>query len=387
VRWQPGGELEYLGRIDHQVKIRGFRIELGEIEALLSRHEGVKEAVAVAREDTAGDKRLVVYVVPAAPQPELSSHELRNYLSKSLPDYLIPSSFVMLERLPLTPSGKIDRKSLPAPEITREALEHVYVAPRTLIEEIVANIWSAVLGVDRVGVNDNFFELGGHSLLATQLVSRLRDRLEIELPLWRLFENPTVVGLASTITKTYRSEDLLPQAAIRKVERTADLPLSFAQQRLWFLDQLQPGSSVYNIPTAVSLTGHLNVPALEQSLNEIVRRHEGLRTYFATVAGEPVQVIRPELQLALEIEDLSEQGRKERTATAERLSRSEAEKPFDLAVGPLFRARLLRLESQEHVLLFTMHHIISDGWSLGVLINEVAALYESFAHGETPALT
>jgi len=382
VRYRADGNIEFLGRVDHQVKVRGFRVELGEIEVALSQHPAVGEAVVLARED--GNKRLVGYVVPEGEQsPGVTA--LRGFLRGRLPEYMIPSAFVVLESLPLTPSGKVDRRALPAPDGARPELEAVYVAPRTPMEELLANIWAQVLGIGRVGVHDNFFELGGHSLLATQLISRLHEAFQVELPLRDLFESPTVAALAECVEEAQQTAQGLQAPAIEPVPRDGELPLSFAQQRLWFLDQLEPGSPLYNVPDAVRINGPLDVAALERSLNEIVRRHEVLRTTFPTVDGKPVQVIAPDLTIPLPVVDLTGLPEAEREPEALRQAREQARRPFDLARGPLLRARLLRLGEEDHVALMIMHHIASDGWSTGVLVQEIAALYDAFSH-DRPSL-
>ena len=409
VRYLPDGSVEFLGRIDHQVKVRGFRIELGEIEAVLQEHPDVRNAVALVREDTPGDpssslrlpfgyaqdrrsgqalrtgKRLVGYVVPEdGASPTVSA--LRRFLKDRLPEYMVPSVFVTLEALPLTPNGKVDRRALPIPDQARPDLEETYVAPRTPVEELLADIWMRVLGVEQVGVQDNFFDLGGHSLLATQLISRVRDDFQVELPLRALFEWPTVAGLSEQVEVARRAAAGLSAPPIEPVLRDGRLPLSFAQRRLWFLDQLEPGSPFYNISDAVRISGRLDVAALEQSLNEIVRRHEVLRTVFPTVDGKPVQVIAPELILALPVADLTGLPEAEQDEEALRRARAEAQRPFDLGRGPLLRVTLLRLGEENHVVLLTMHHIVSDGWSTGVLVREIAALYDAFSHDRSSPL-
>ncbi|HEX6746736.1 MAG TPA: amino acid adenylation domain-containing protein, partial [Longimicrobium sp.] len=374
VRWRADGELEYFGRTDQQVKIRGFRIELGEIGTVLGTHPAVAEAVVVARPH-AGDKRLVAYVV-AQPGAPADAAELRAHLEARLPAYMVPAEFVWLDRLPLTGSGKIDRLALPEPEWGQAAAES-FIAPRTPTEELLAGIYAEVLGVERVGVQDSFFELGGHSLLATRVVSRVRNVLGAELPLPAVFQSPTVERLAAALEGA-RASDL---PAVVPLPHAGEAPLSFAQERLWFLDHLQPGGSEYNLPAALRLRGALDERALEQSLGELVRRHESLRTTFASAGGEPVQVIHPAGEWALEIEDLSNLSADERETEAERRARDEAERPFDLAAGPLFRARLLRLGDGDHVLLLVIHHVVFDGWSTGVILRELGALYAAFAQG------
>jgi amino acid adenylation domain-containing protein len=374
VRWLAGGELEYLGRTDQQVKVRGFRIEPGEVEAALLEQEDVREAAVVAREDAPGRKRLVAYVVPAR-GAEVSGAGLRARLGARLPEYMVPSAYVALERLPLNANGKVDRRALPAPE--REGA--AYVAPRTAEEEVLAGIWAEVLGLERVGVEEGFFELGGHSLLATQVASRARQAFGVEVPLRALFEAQTVSALAERIG-ALRSGGSGPVAPpIRRVPRTGPLPLSFAQQRLWLVDRMDPGSSAYNLAYALRMRGALDATALQASIGELVRRHEALRTTFEESGGVPVQRVHPPAPVALLIRSLPE-------ASAERLAREEALRPFDLARGPLLRSTLLRLDDEDHVLLFTLHHVVSDGWSMDVLVREVSVLYGAFSRGEPSPL-
>jgi amino acid adenylation domain-containing protein len=381
VRYLPDGNIEYLGRIDHQVKIRGFRIELGEIEAGLSQHPDVHSAVVVAREDVLGSPRLIAYIVPN-PEATASVGELRSFLKQQLPEYMIPSAFVMLEALPLTPNGKVDRRALPTPDTARPELEKPFVAPRTEVEERLAAIWSEVLGLEQVGVRDNFFELGGHSLLATQIVSRLREVFGMELPLRRLFESPTVAELAKSIEEAIATA-ITP---IQPIARNGNLPLSFAQTRLWFLDQLEGKTAAYNMGAAVRLLGCLQLEALEQALTEIVQRHEVLRTSFALRDGQPIPVITPTLTIKLPVVDLRSSSELEKQTQVLQLACEEAKRLFDLTQAPLLRGQLLQLRDTEYVLLVTMHHIASDGWSIGVLIRELAVLYEAFRAGKSSPL-
>jgi amino acid adenylation domain-containing protein len=384
-RYRPDGNIEFLGRADHQVKIRGFRIELGEIEAALGQHPAVREAVVLAREDAAGEKRLVSYVV-ADREPLPTTTDLRNFLKEKLPEYMVPAVFVLLDALPLMPNGKVDRWALPAPDRSRPELDKAFVAPRTPTEELLAEIWAQLLDIERVGIHDNFFDLGGHSLLATQLVSRMREAFQVEIPLRRLFEVPTVAGLAESIEAARQAGQNLLAPPILPVPRNGDLALSFAQQRLWFFDQLEPGLSAYNIPAAVRLKGPLNLAALEQSLNEIVKRHESLRTTFGKVEGWPTQVIAPTLTIKLPVVDLRKLPASERETEVRRLVTAEAQRPFDLSQGPLLRGSVLRLGDEEHVGLLTMHHIVSDGWSTGILVREMATLYVAFCAGGSSPL-
>jgi len=391
-RYRKDGQVEFLGRQDDQVKIRGFRVEIGEIEALLVQHPAVSQAAVMVREPRPGDQRLVAYLVPAAPEtpPEIS--HVRDFLQERLPVYMLPAAFVLLEGLPLTPNGKVNRKVLPAPDWSSQVWGETYVAPRTPLEETLVEIWAQVLGMDaaRISVQDNFFDLGGHSLLATQVVSRVRDGLKVDLPLRRIFEAPSVAALARVV-----EEGLAGQAGpavsrqvpcIAPVPRGRDLPLSFAQQRLWFLDQLEPNSPSYNIPESLRLSGSLDTAVLERVLKEIIRRHEILRTTFLTVDGQPVQRIAPHLDLPVPLVDLQELPPARREAEMLRLAGEEAARPFDLSVGPLLRVRLLRLAPQDHVILLTIHHIIGDDWSTGVLVQEVAALYAAFSTGQPSPL-
>src|SRR5215211_7926366 len=357
---QPDGCLVVTGRNDFRVKIRGFRIEVAEIELALRSLPKVKEAAGVAHEDQRGEKQLVAYVVPEPKQAPAIS-ELRDFLKGRLPDYMVPSAFVLLETLPLTPNGKLDRLALPAPSLARPELDMKFVPPRTPVEDQLVEIWKKVLGLERVGIHDDFFELGGHSLLATRVVSRVRGALRVELPLRYLFETPTIAGLAERIEEARRGAQDLTAPPLVPASRDAQLPLSFSQQRMWLLDQLEPDTPTYNISHALRLSGTLDAEALKWSLKEIVARHEVLRTTFATVDGEPVQVISPTMDTKPPVEDLSGLPQAEREAEAKRLALEEKLRPFDLERGPLFRARLLRLDEEEHVLLISMHHIVSDG--------------------------
>ncbi|HEY6186814.1 MAG TPA: amino acid adenylation domain-containing protein, partial [Pyrinomonadaceae bacterium] len=384
-RYLPDGNIEFIGRNDAQVKVRGFRIELGEIEATLGSHASVQDAVVLARDEGRGDKRLVAYVATGEAQP-LTPGELRRHLKEKLPEYMMPSAFVMLEKLPLTPNGKVDRQALPALDHERPELDATFATPQTPTEEMLAGIWADVLKLERIGIDDDFFELGGHSLLATQLISRVREIFHVELPLRSLFETPTVAGLADRIEHEIRIEPALAAPPIVAVSRDQKLPLSFSQQRLWFLDQLEPGGWMYNIPAAVRLTGRLDVAALEQTFREISRRHEALRTNFSMTDGQAVQVVYGERLISLPVVDLGDLPETERESEAERLIAEESQQPFDLEHGSLIRVFLLRLEEEDHVLAVTMHHIISDGWSIGVLIKEMATLYEAFSAGQPSPL-
>ncbi len=384
-RYLPDGQIEFIGRVDFQVKIRGFRIELGEIEAELLQHPAVKDAVVVARGQKAGEKMLVAYFIPEADK-KVEPQELRDFIKNRLPDYMVPAAYVAMEKFPLTPNGKVNRRALPDPE-QGDRVSEKYVAPRTPEEELMATIWADILKLEKVSIDSNFFDLGGHSLLATQLSSRIRDAFEVDLPLKEIFSAPTIRLLAQRI-KDYGTQQQGEQAPpLKKVDRSSGkLPLSFAQQRLWFLDQLQPGGSFYNIPGAVRLIGKLNIEALEKSLSEVVRRHESLRTTFDDENGKPFMVIHPPQPVKLPFIDLSNLPEEEKKEKLKALTLEENRQPFNLKTGPLFRGKLIKLKDDEHVVLFTMHHIISDGWSMGIFMQEIATFYAAISRGEEAKL-
>ncbi|HET7460396.1 MAG TPA: amino acid adenylation domain-containing protein, partial [Longimicrobium sp.] len=360
-RWRDGGKLEFLGRLDDQVKIRGFRIEPGEVEAAMAAYPGVREARVMMREDQPGDKRLVAYVVGSVEVDGLRAH-----LGQSLPEYMVPQAIVALDRLPLNANGKVDRKALPVPQYAADADR--YVAPRTPTEEVLAGIWAEVLRLERVGVEESFFDLGGHSLLATRVAARVRGVFGVELPLRAVFERPVVSGLAAEIERLRGAGAAAVEGAIAPAAREGDLPVTFAQERLWFVDALDPGSPVYAIPFSYRVTGDLDSDALRRALAELVRRHEPLRTTLPAVDGVPVQRIAlPPLSFDLPVADLRHLPEGERRAEAGRLAAEASRHRFDLARGPLFRASLVHVSDAEHHLLLNLHHAIGDGWSLGVL--------------------
>jgi acyl carrier protein len=374
-RYLEDGRVEYLGRADQQVKVRGHRIELGEVEAALAGHPRVRAAVAAARPDAAGRGNLLAYVVADG---ELDGGELRAYLKERLPEYMVPGVFVRLSELPLTPNGKVDRKALPEP---RQEPEREAGAARSATEELLAGIWCEALGLERVGIHEDFFELGGNSLLAMRVISKVREVFKVEIALHTLFESPTVAEIAAALErgKAGRGDDV---PAIVPLPRDAShYQLSFAQQGLWSIDQIMAGNSAYNIPNAFGLRGRLNVEALGQAIGEVYRRHDVLRAVFPVVEGRPAQVIREPRQLALSVIDLSGLPGEARAARIERLTLAECRRPFDLTRGPLVRAALLKLSAEEHVVLLTMHHIVADGWSMNVLMEEVTRLYGDFSRG------
>ncbi|MGA9768828.1 MAG: amino acid adenylation domain-containing protein, partial [Blastocatellia bacterium] len=385
-RYLSDGNIEFLGRNDQQVKIRGYRVELGEIEAVLSHCPGVRNAVVFMRDDEGGQKRLVAYLIVNPEHPPTIS-DLKSYLKKNLPDYMAPSSFVMMEEFPLTPSGKVNRRALPAPDQAAAVSDEKFIAPRTPVEELVAGIWLDVLGLEQIGINDSFFELGGHSLLATQVISRVRSTFQIEMPLRALFETPTVAGLAETISTAISAGESLQAPPVVAISRESDSALSFAQQRLWFLDQLEPDSTAYNIPVFMSLKGSLDIAALEKTFSEIVRRHEILRTTFPAVDGRPSQLIHSPQPVTLPVLDLRESPMPGREDEADRLAAEDMRRGFDLAKGPLLRFCLMQIDEQDHLLLMNMHHIITDGWSLGILFREIEILYAAYASGKPSQLS
>jgi amino acid adenylation domain-containing protein len=384
-RWGGDGNLDFLGRADHQVKVRGFRIELAEVEAALLRQAGVSQAIVVAREDEGGSKRLVAYMVPSATDESYTNIPLttdvdtfvqgvRSGLLARLPDHMVPSNFVVLPRLPLTPNGKVNRAALPTPD--HDLMRGAYVAPRDGTEEILAGLFADVLGLERVGIEDNFFDLGGHSLLATRLVSRIRQDMSLEMPLKLLFEVSSVRKLAQRIQQLSVSiaPPLVPLA------RTGAVALSFSQERLWFLNQLGLAGPAYNMSVGVRLVGRLDVPVLNAVLSEVVRRHEAIRTRFETREGIGYQVIDPPWAINIEAHEITAEA-------AGDSIRAVVNLPFDLARDRLLRIELFRVGEQDHVLAIVMHHIVSDGWSLGVLTKEVEILYKAYGEGRASPLS
>ncbi|HEY2328632.1 MAG TPA: amino acid adenylation domain-containing protein, partial [Verrucomicrobiae bacterium] len=386
-RYLSDGNIEYLGRIDQQVKIRGFRIELGEIESVLGNHPAIRECVVVARENAAGGKNLVAYlVVRKKTAPAVA--ELREFLLKKLPDYMVPVAFVNLEKLPLTPNGKIDRKALPEPAENLLKSGAEFAAPQTPTEVLLAKIWGELLGAERTGIRDNFFALGGHSLLAARIFFRIRDVFKLDLPVRTISRCPTIAELGVAVDEAMKAASApAPSSACRHRAGNSTsnkFPLSFNQQQLWFLDQLEPGGSMYNVPLALRLRGGVNQAALRQSLNQLVQRHESLRTVFLNENGVPMQLVLPELAICLRTTNLEKIPEAEREAAAQRRLIQEASRPFDLGRGPLARAELFELAGEHHILLLTVHHIVFDGWSIDVLLRELCAGYAANSEGRTP---
>uniref|UniRef100_UPI00124E708A non-ribosomal peptide synthetase n=1 Tax=Gemmobacter serpentinus TaxID=2652247 RepID=UPI00124E708A len=382
-RFLPDGSIEYLGRIDDQVKIRGFRIELGEIEARLRAQPGLRDALVIARDDIANDRRLVAYLV-AGDGPR-DSDALRQALLDSLPDYMVPAHFVWMDALPVTLNGKVNRRALPLPDMSRS--DDAFTPPEGETQQALAAIWAQLLGLDRVGADDSFFALGGHSLLATQAISKIRARFGVDVPLRAiLFDQPSIAELAPLVDTLVASQAGTVMTAIQPTDRQGELDLSFSQKRLWFLDQLEPGNPFYNIPAPTRLEGPLDIAAMEAALNRIVARHDILRTRFITREARPTQIIEPDFRLQIPLIDLSHLPPSEAMVEARRLALADARTAFDLEVAPPLRATLLRLAPEDHVILFNMHHILSDGWSMGVLVTEFVAIYRALAAGQPDPL-
>ncbi len=372
--------------MDRQVKVRGYRIEPAEIEEALARHPAVRETAVVAREEAPDDRRLVAYLTVTADQAVPATSELRQFLRNAPPEPMIPSAYVILEAFPLTPNGKVDREALPVPEANVTRPVAGFVSPDGSVEELVASVWTTVLGLDRIGARDNFFEIGGHSLLATQVVSRLREAFGVGIPLRAIFEAPTVAELAERIHALHRGEARCQASPIEQTIDVGPLPLSFAQEALWFLDQLAPGQPTFNVTAALRIKGPLDHGALERSLNHLVRRHESLRTSFVATEGTPHQLIGEDISFSLGTIDLTELPVEGRENEAKRRAIDESRRPFDLAHGPLARVSLLRLGDADHAIILTMHHLITDGWSFGLAATELASLYEAERHGRPSSL-
>ncbi|HWX40673.1 MAG TPA: amino acid adenylation domain-containing protein [Blastocatellia bacterium] len=381
-RYRADGAVEFLGRIDHQIKIRGYRVELGEIESALSNQDGVLD-VAVAATDSAAGKQLVGYVVTGQPGPETGA--LLRRLKEKLPDYMVPAAIVKLTELPLMASGKVDRRALPPPSLSAHPGDNA-ADSFSPTEELVRGIWSRLLGITEFGLNASFFELGGHSLLGARLISRLREAFQVDLPLSCLFEDPTVAGLSARVESARRLDESLALPPLAPAPRNQPLPLSLAQEAMWFFEQMDTGANAYALPAAFGLTGPLVLGSLEQGLNEVVRRHEVLRTSFPSDGGRPIQMISEFGHVALCLIDLTAVEAGDRDAALAGSISLEARRGFDLERGPLLRRTLLKLGERDHVLLLTLHHIVTDGWSTGILINEMAALYDSFSSGRPSPL-
>jgi acyl carrier protein len=384
-RYVPDGRLEFLGRTDGQVKVRGHRIELGEVESTLEASPGVRDAVVLVRRGGPGGDQLVAYVVLARDR-HVSAVDLRRFAAERLPEYMRPAAYVFLDALPLTVHGKIDRAALTAQAPRSDTAERVTTGPRTVTEDIVAGIWMSLLGTDRLDIHESFFELGGHSLLATRVMTRIRQTFRVQLPLRTLFAGPTVAELAAAIDHA-SAADAAPPAPIAPASRGGPLPVSLAQQHLWLIDQIEPGTPLYNCSDALHLSGPLDVTALQRALTALVQRHEALRTTFDTIEGRPIQIVHAApASHDLPLIDLSSLDERRREHEVQRLTDLDAHAPFDLRTGPLLRTKLLRLAAEEHILLVALHHIVFDGRSAVILVQELAALYESLIERKQPRL-
>ncbi|HFX1990347.1 TPA: pyoverdine non-ribosomal peptide synthetase PvdD, partial [Pseudomonas aeruginosa] len=366
-RFQADGNIEYIGRIDHQVKVRGFRIELGEIEAALAGLAGVRDAVVLAHDGVGGTQLAGYVVADSAEDAERLRESLRESLKRQLPDYMVPAHLMLLERMPLTVNGKLDRQALPQPDASLS--QQAYRAPGSELEQRIAAIWAEILGVERVGLDDNFFELGGHSLLATRVISRVRQEQQLDASLKALFERPVLEAFAQGLERTTDAVSTIPLA-----DRQQPLALSFAQERQWFLWQLEPESAAYHIPSALRLRGRLDVDALQRSFDSLVARHETLRTRFRLEGGRSYQQVQPAVSVSIEREPFGEEGLIERIQAI-------VVQPFDLERGPLLRVNLLQLAEDDHVLVLVQHHIVSDGWSMQVMVEELVQLYAGYSQG------
>ncbi|WP_017328293.1 non-ribosomal peptide synthetase [Synechococcus sp. PCC 7336] len=385
-RYLPDGRIEYLGRIDTCVKLRGYRIELGEIEVVLAQAPSVKAAIVAVHTNAAGDRRLVAYIIPTEPEVA-SAATLKQFLQERLPDYMLPSAFVIQDSFPLTPSGKVDRRALQPPSSDRLDLATTYTAPRTPTEELLASLWAEVLAVERVGIHDNFFDLGGHSLLAIRLVSRIQTALGRPLPLLKLFEFSTIAELAAFIDRdrqTASGQELLP---LVPVEHAEERPLSPTQKRLWFFtQQVSPDHYFYNTATGRHITGPLDIPVLKQCLATIQQRHDSIRTRFRTEGDRVIKTVPPDLPVNLLVVDISDLPKSLRAAETERLATLEFRQPFDLASGPLLRTSIIWEHPEQSIALFTCHQLAFDAWSRNVFMRELELLYPAIASGRPSPL-
>jgi amino acid adenylation domain-containing protein len=379
-RWLPDGNIEFLGRIDHQVKVRGFRIELGEIENCLLHHENIKETVVLTKEKPDGSNFLCAYIVPRIAH-RFTVSELREYLSLTLPDYMIPAYFIQLEQLPVTPNGKIDRKTLPEPDESTIETGVEYVAPITYTQEKLVNIWQSLLKIERIGIRDDFFELGGDSILVNQCIARIREELQVEIPLRKFFERPYIKALSEEIEKQERQV-----SSIKPVKREGEIPLSFAQERLWFLQELDAESTAYFVPRVIRIKGQLNIRLVEQTFTEIIRRHEILRTVFPTVNGRPVQRIQPPYPFKIPVMDWSQEEGENQKQKVSHFLKEEGKQAFDFENGPLLRVTLIKINQAEYFFVLTEHHLIHDGWTQGVLLQEFITVFTAYMEGKAHGL-
>ncbi|MCD6571342.1 MAG: amino acid adenylation domain-containing protein, partial [Deltaproteobacteria bacterium] len=380
-KWLPDGSVDFLGRIDTQVKVRGHRIELGEIESVLTDYNEIKDNVVIVKDSQGGNKLLVAYYVA---EVELSINNLRSFLKERMPDYMVPNIFIRLDNLPLNPNGKVDKNALPEPEGLRPEMDTAYRAPSNDIENTIASIWQDVLGIDKIGIYDDFFDLGGHSLKATQAVTRMKEAFNVDLPIRAIFENHTIKELEDVIIELQAGETKL--SSIPVLPKQDFYEVSHAQRRLWFLDKLIPNDSSYNVHGDILLEGNLNVNIITKALQIVVDRHESLRTTFSTRDDKPVQIIADYLKVELPLIDLTDKPEDKQNIYVDRVIDKEASTTFDLEEGPLFRVKIIRLAPLKHILLLTMHHVISDGWSIGIILKEAASAYFAIIKSKEPEL-
>jgi tyrocidine synthetase-3 len=384
-RWRPDGNIEFLGRIDHQVKIRGFRIELEEIEKCLLNHDQVKEAVVLARDQKDRNKYLTAYIVPIPPTnrtsrtSKTSPLQLRQYLSRTLPDYMVPAYFVFLAAMPLTVSGKVDRKALPEPAGDALSRAREYAAPRTPAEEKLASVWQEILGLDPIGIEDNFFELGGDSILANRAIARLREETGLDISLRAFFENPCIRSLAENMP-VKESESQHP-LTIPRTGKQENIPLSFSQERLWFLQQLDQESRAYHVPRALGIRGQLDIILFERTFTEIIRRHEILRTVFITADGRPSQRVMAPFAFKIPVIDWSGLTEEEQRRSLEAFIVEEGRREFDFEQGPMLRVTVLKLKDADHIVISSEHHLVHDGWTQGVMLREFVEIFTAFSQG------
>ncbi|HEY0735023.1 MAG TPA: amino acid adenylation domain-containing protein [Herpetosiphonaceae bacterium] len=382
-RYRVDGNVEFLGRIDRQLKVRGFRVEPGEIESVLMQHPGIHEAAVIAQSTGGNDNRLVAYVT-ATQTPAPTAEQLRAFMQEKLPDYMIPTLFMVLDAMPISANGKIDRRALPAPTLDRADLATAYIAPRTAVEEVIAEIWSRVLDVERIGVYDNFFELGGHSLLATQVMARVTSTFDVDLPLRVLFDHATIGSLAAQVESARQNAQGRSSPPVVPVARDQDLPLSFPQEQLWVIDQLSGRNAAYVIPAMMRITGPLDVSVLQRCFDLLMERHEIFRTTYGYGQDRPVQIVHPPSAAPMTSIDLRSHPAAEDEVL--RIASELSMQPIDLVAGPIARGVLFRLAADNHVLLFLMHHIVIDEWSSDTIVDEMREMYLAFAQNRAPVL-
>jgi len=380
VKLSPEGCIVFVGRVDDQVKIRGFRIEPGEIESVLGAHPDVREAVVVVKKDDLGEKKLAAYLA-YEPDRIVSKVDIRDFVKQKLPAYMTPGAYVFVDAMPLTPNGKIDRRALPDPDWTDQGEKSEFISPRNPTEEKLANIFSEVLCLDQISVSDDFHALGGHSLNATQIIARAREVFDIELPLEMIFEAPVISELAKRIEKYVNGAESRHKESLLNVKRDDVVPLSFAQERIWFLQKLNPDNRAYHFQAVFELFGKLDIPALERSLSEMVSRHEILRTTFHELDGRAIQKIHSPEQIKIPLEDLSALSEADQPSKIKKIVDVELQRSFDLGQLPLIRWKLVKLADKEFRLIHVEHHIIHDGWSFNVFLKELFELYRAFSQG------